>query len=138
MASDPLPDTALEVPHTYLRACISLALAEQSGYGYELSLDLPALGAPHARVHTGTTYRALRELERDGLVLSHWDHSQAGRPRRVYSITTEGREWLDQAAQSVEEMRRGYSRFLHRHRQLTHNSKDQHTRTSTRWHPDRR
>ena len=44
---------------------------------------------------SGTVYPALRRLERDGLVTSHWEPeheaTRAGRPaRRYYEVTPEG------------------------------------------------
>lgn len=116
MTSDPFADTELEVPRNYLRACILLLLAEEAGYGYELSSHLPDLGADSKSLHRGGTYRVLRQLEQDGLVLSHWDHSESGPPRRVYTITGEGLEWLHRTVSSVEHMRRGMTRFLRLYR----------------------
>lgn len=119
MAPDPFTESSLEVPRNYLRACILLLLTEEAGYGYELSSHLPGLGADTGTLQRGATYRVLRQLEHEGLVLSHWDHSEAGPPRRVYTITSDGLEWLHQAAVSVEELRRGMTRFLRLYRQLT-------------------
>lgn len=118
MAPDSSTDITLEVPRNYLRACILLLLTEQAGYGYELSSHLPGLGADTGTLQRGATYRILRQLEQEGLVLSHWDHSEAGPPRRVYTITSGGLEWLHQAATSVEDMRRGMTRFLRLYRQV--------------------
>lgn len=40
-------------------------------------------------VRIAQVYDILSQLERDGLVDSHWDEGRDGRPRRVYSATGE-------------------------------------------------
>lgn len=122
MTSDPFNDTELGVPRNYLRACLLLLLAEQPSHGYELWLNLPTLGADPGTAHTGVPYRTLRQLEEEGLVVSHWDRSDAGPARRVYAVTADGMEWLHLAATSIRTVRRGMSRFLDLYRQLTDGS----------------
>jgi DNA-binding PadR family transcriptional regulator len=59
--------------------------------GFRFGLDImDVTGLP-----SGTVYPALRRLERDALVTSHWEPeaeaTQAGRPaRRYYEVTPEG------------------------------------------------
>ncbi len=43
----------------------------------------------------GLVYRALKGLEVDGAVRSHWDHSDPGPARRVYALTEAGAEQLE-------------------------------------------
>lgn len=119
MAPESFPDPELEIPRNYVRACILVLLTEEAGYGYELSDHLPDLGAAGSSAHRSGTYRLLHQMEREGLVLSHWDYSDVGPPRHVYTITSQGLEWLHLAAPSVEAMRRGLTRFLRRYRSLT-------------------
>ena len=38
----------------------------------------------------GSVYRTLRQLEKDGLVISGWDTSKDGPARRLYSLTDAG------------------------------------------------
>ncbi len=47
---------------------------------------------------TGTVYPLLDRLERGGYVSSHWDVSESrpGPRRRLYSLTTIGRKWVEQ------------------------------------------
>ncbi len=46
-------------------------------------------------------YRALRQLERDGLVMSGWDTSKDGPARRLYTLTDAGRSYLNVWASSL-------------------------------------
>lgn len=117
MTTDSVSGAELEIPPSYLRACILVLLAEEAGYGYELSDHLPYLAA--AGHDKSQRYRLLRQMERDGLVVSHWDESEVGPARRVYSITRQGLEWLDLLVPSIETIRRSMTRFLRRYRDLT-------------------
>ena len=76
---------------TYTSALILQALAAGYRYGFDI---MDAIGLP-----SGTVYPALRRLEKNGLVLAHWEDRelsvQAGRPRRrYYEITAQGLESL--------------------------------------------
>ncbi len=42
-------------------------------------------------------YIMLRRMERVGLVVSEWDTSEGGPAKRVYRITQEGRDYLEEA-----------------------------------------
>ncbi len=75
-------------------------------HGYELIQRInanPFLGP----VNPGVVYRTLRELEMAGLVTSEWDFGR-GPARRLYSITSKGKQWLKQARPYFEE----YKRFI--------------------------
>lgn len=56
----------------------------------------------------GSVYRTLRQLEKDGLVVSGWDTSKDGPARRLYSLTDSGRAYLEACAASL----RGYQVML--------------------------
>jgi len=58
-------------------------------------------------------YRALREMEQRGWVVSNWDREQTqGPPRRVYRLTPLGDEVLRLWVQDLEETRRIVEDFL--------------------------
>jgi len=82
-----------------LRDRLLVLVGEQPGHGYDLcdrlgciaTGSIAASGVPGAAAATATAgtvavYRALRALERDGLVESRWDEPLSGPARRVYSI----------------------------------------------------
>ena len=75
-------------------------LAKQPAHGYELKQALDSTFGPGwPPLNFGQIYTTLSRLERDGLVRSQ-DVHQEGRPdKRVYELTQEGRqalqEWVD-------------------------------------------
>src|ERR687886_720802 len=86
-----------------------------------LSPLLPARGR-RQRLHRGLRnvdpgglYRALRVMEKDGLVESWWEHSSAGPARRSYRLTDEGVEWLHAWAGALREGRRYLTAYLDRY-----------------------
>ena len=75
------------------RGMLVLAVLSQLGrqqYGYAL---LKLLGERGMEIDQGTLYPLLRRLEAQGLLQSNWN-VEAGRPRRYYVISPEGKELL--------------------------------------------
>jgi DNA-binding PadR family transcriptional regulator len=82
------------------------------------ALVMQAIGAGHCHgfdivevtgYPTGTVYPALRRLERDGYVTSHWEPERTatreGRPaRRYYKLTASGVTALDAALQLLRRL----------------------------------
>lgn len=75
-----------------LPTAVLLLLHEHCSHGYDLAARLPELGVEDT--DTGGLYRALRTLEADGLVESHWDGPSRGPARRVYGLTAAGHRCL--------------------------------------------
>ena len=82
----------LAPPRRFLLPAILLLLAEEPGYGYNLAKGLEELR--FGRVDRPSVYRALAQLERDGLVEAWSDPPKAGQARRVYGLTEDGRRAL--------------------------------------------
>jgi PadR family transcriptional regulator PadR len=87
---------------------VLLFLKNWSAHGYQILQTLTALG--FAAVDPATVYRTLRQMEREGLVLSGWEAGAAGPARRTYQITASGEEFLKQWADALG----AYQRFLDR------------------------
>lgn len=86
----------LAPPRRFLLPAILLLLSEQQSYGYSLVKDLRALR--FGNVDRPSVYRALAQLESDGLV-DAWDEAGAsGHARHVYALTQSGerilRAWM--------------------------------------------
>ena len=83
-----------------MRYAFLALLAKQPAHGYELKQALDSTFGPGwPPLNFGQIYTTLSRLERDGLVRSQ-DVHQEGRPdKRVYELTQEGRqalqEWVD-------------------------------------------
>ena len=52
------------------------------------------------------------DLLRDGLVISRWDPSSHGPPRRTYELSSEGEDLLHTWAQSIRQNRKVLDRYL--------------------------
>ena len=101
------------LPRDFLRPCLLLLLREQSAHGYELLQRLQPLG--FVRDDPGGLYRALRGLERDGLVRSAWQSSRLGPARRIYELTRSGTEELHRRAKGFAQMQQTLELFLSRY-----------------------
>lgn len=104
------------LPGNYLRAALLLLLREQPDHGYELHLRLGGLGV---ETDSGVVYRALRQMERETLVVSAWEASDSGPARRSYELTFDGEEALDGVALLMRERHDAMRSFIERHEQTT-------------------
>ena len=76
-----------------LEPALLILLKEQPRHGYNLLVDLEALGM--STIHPSVVYRTLRDMERLEWIESSWstDRTQ-GPPRRTYRVTAPGEEAL--------------------------------------------
>jgi len=82
----------LAPPRRFVLPAILLLLSEQPGYGYGLVPRLEEFQFGH--VDRPAVYRALAQLEADGLVEARSQNPTAGQARRVYSLTSMGERVL--------------------------------------------
>jgi len=90
----------LSAPRHFLYPSLLLLLTEEPRHGYRLVDALLRLG--FGPVDRPSVYRALADLEGDGLLYSWEASSTAGSARHVYGVTEAGRrrlsEWMDVVA----------------------------------------
>ncbi|MGH9277159.1 MAG: PadR family transcriptional regulator [Acidimicrobiales bacterium] len=91
------------LPRHYLRPCLLLLLAEGPSHGYDLLEQVRRLGIRGAE--PGGLYRYLRSMEKELMVSSWWEPSQAGPARRTYVLTDVGRNALDDSVASLRDVR---------------------------------
>jgi|SRR5215203_1007783 len=96
-------------PRNWSTPVALVILREESSYGYELMEHLEELG--FEEISAGGLYRTLRQMEKEGLCKSEWDTSGSGPPRRMYSITDAGEEYLAAWAQSCQKYQKVLDRF---------------------------
>ena len=89
---------------------ILLMLREWNSYGYELMEKLSAFGLN--MMNPGTFYRALRQMEKEGVVSSRWDTTEGGPARRMYSITDAGETYLKLWAESLDQYQKMMNSFF--------------------------
>jgi PadR family transcriptional regulator, regulatory protein PadR len=98
----------LGLPRNLLVPYVLMYLKNVSAHGYQILQTLTMLG--FAAVDPATVYRTLRQMEKEGLVLSSWQTGEAGPARRAYTITDNGEQILNQWADALG----AYQRFLDR------------------------
>jgi len=80
-------------PRRWLIPVELVLLQEENSYGYEL-MERIEQEFGFEQVNAGSVYRALRQMEKEGLCTSEWDlgaeEEGGGSPRRMYAITEEG------------------------------------------------
>jgi PadR family transcriptional regulator, regulatory protein PadR len=103
-------------PRNFLQPCLLLLLRESPDHGYELAARLRPMHDGDG--DAGGIYRALRGLERQGLVCSEWHTSPTGPARRIYCITEEGVAALDVLVTGLEQTHASLHVFLDRYARL--------------------
>jgi poly-beta-hydroxybutyrate-responsive repressor len=109
-------EPAAILPKNFLRPCLLLLLREDPAHGYDLLERIQALGFDGS--DPGNLYRALRSLEKDGLVRSVWESSDNGPDRRTYEITRRGMESLHETAKAIATGHEAVSVFLSRYQEF--------------------
>ncbi len=90
MASDHLK---IEVwPKNWLTPVALVILRKKPSYGYKLVEHLEEFG--FGQINVGTLYRALRQMDNEGLCESEWEAPEDGPARRTYAVTEAGEAYL--------------------------------------------
>jgi DNA-binding PadR family transcriptional regulator/polyisoprenoid-binding protein YceI len=103
----------LAPPRRFVLPAILLLLSEAPGHGYSLEKDLRELN--FGKIDRPTVYRALAQLEKDGLVRSWSEAPTAGHERRVYGMTSLGERVLGVWMSVIKEERDLLGRVLRRY-----------------------
>lgn len=92
----------------FLQSCLLVLLHREPGYGYSLMDGLGEFGFQPDQMDISIIYRALHNLEANGLVNDSWDDNSLGPQRRVYTITPQGEailaEWIGNLRQRRKEI----------------------------------
>lgn len=94
-----------------IQPALLLLIYKKPSHGYELIQNFNAL-EPSEQVESGTIYRNLRRMEKDGFIASKWEPSKSGPARRQYRITCEGVKALDAAVIRLEQQKKYIEEFL--------------------------
>ncbi|MCZ7459895.1 PadR family transcriptional regulator [Streptomyces sp. WMMC940] len=79
-----------------LEYCVLALMRDGPRYGVELLRELEETGA--LATSQGTVYPLLSRLRRDELVVTSWQESTSGPPRRYYQLTEAGHAALEEFA----------------------------------------
>jgi len=93
---------------------VVLLLLKKKGrsYGYDLTNELHAHALTDAEIERAALYRTLRNLEVNGNVVSEWDTDGSGPARRVYKLTRQGEDHLQEWAAVLDHVAKSMSRFV--------------------------
>jgi PadR family transcriptional regulator PadR len=100
-------------PKRWLTPVTLVLLKEESSYGYEL-MERMEEEFGFEQINPGSVYRALRQMEKEGLCSSVWDvRAEEGGPppRRMYAITDAGEAYLKAWAEACEKYHRLMDQF---------------------------
>ena len=99
-------------PRKWLTPVALVLLKEESSYGYELMERIEEEFGFEPK-NPGSVYRALRQMEKEGLSRSEWDvrAEEGGPPCRMYAITDEGEAYLKAWAAACEKYHRLMDQF---------------------------
>jgi PadR family transcriptional regulator PadR len=84
-----------------LEFCVLLLLRGRDAYASEI---IEKMKEAHLIVMEGTLYPLLTRLKNDGLLTYRWEESPSGPPRKYYSITPLGDQFLEQLKVSWAEI----------------------------------
>jgi len=84
-----------------LEFCILSLLSNREAYSSDL---IEAMKDAKLLVVEGTIYPLLTRLKNDGLLTYRWEESTGGPPRKYYTISPEGLQFLDELRESWNEL----------------------------------
>ena len=96
----------------FVEPCLLLLLHRDQTHGYDLLEGLKEFSVNQMTVDSSVVYRTLRDMEEAGLVVSAWETAGSGPPRRVYSVTSRGDEYLARWVEDLRETDRVLHAFL--------------------------
>ena len=104
----------------YVQFLLLLLLNEERMHGYQLAEELQTRGyVREGRFKTGSLYTILNRMEDKGSLTSTHEESESGRPRRVYSITEDGKlhlknglQYMLRRKQFLDEMEQYYRKHF--------------------------
>lgn len=96
----------------FMEPCLILLLLESPAHGYELLERLGQFGFEGGSADAASMYRTLRRLEEEGMLVSQWEESEAGPPKRSYRVTQEGCRLLGRWRETIKANKSRLERFL--------------------------
>jgi len=96
-----------------VRPAVLAVLARQPLHGYRVVERLGRLRISRGQKPDATgVYRALRAMQKEGLLASAWDAPAAGPAKRRYRLTPAGRTCLRRWVATLDDYRRGVAQLL--------------------------
>jgi PadR family transcriptional regulator, regulatory protein PadR len=87
-------------------------LSRKPMYGYEIAATVHRETNGRFTWREGSLYPNLHKMQADGLIDGEWEEKETGRKRRYYSITTKGRDALQEKTQSWADLCQAVNRIM--------------------------
>ncbi len=94
--------TQVQMRKGILEYCILSIIKRGDAYASDIIAELKQA---EMIVVEGTLYPLLTRLKNDNLLQYRWEESSAGPPRKYYSLTTEGEEFLEHLGQTWQQLK---------------------------------
>ena len=91
-----------------LDLCVLALLDKRDRYGYELIQSI----SRHVEISEGAVYPVLRRLMKEDLLTSYLQESSEGPSRKYYSLTSQGRNYLQELMNEWREFSQGVDQLL--------------------------
>lgn len=88
-------------------------------YGYDLANELKAHALTDAEIEVAALYRTLRQLEKNGNVISVWNVGGSGPARRLYKLTSNGERHFEEWIVVLGHLSKSMARFVREARALS-------------------
>lgn len=89
-------DINKELMASSLAPIVLMILRSQESYGYQIIQELQDKTKGQLNVAEGTLYPVLKKMEAKEWIEGNWKKADTGRERRYYSITSKGKQELEQ------------------------------------------
>lgn len=89
--------------------CVLAAISSREAYASDI---LVRLKQSHLIVVEGTLYPILTRLKNDGYLSYRWEESNSGPPRKYYTITSSGNEFLSELRTGWDELNTAVGRLF--------------------------
>ena len=97
----------------FIQPALLVILTHGDNHGFQMIAELEQSGMVSGdSLDPAGLYRTLKRMEAGGLVSSHWDTDNSSKPRRIYSITEEGRNCLKTWHSTLKEYRSNLDSIL--------------------------
>lgn len=91
-----------------LELCVLILIRKKDQYGYELAQNISS----KIEVAEGTLYPLLRRLTKDDLLTTYLLESSEGPPRKYYSMTTKGIDYMNSLIREWQQFSEAVNQFI--------------------------
>jgi PadR family transcriptional regulator PadR len=107
-----MPKERSDLVQGTLDMLILKTLALEPMHGYGITVRLEQISKATFRINAGSLFVALQRLQRAGLIRTEWKATENSRRAKYYTLTQQGRKWLDNETKEWERQVAAIARIL--------------------------